>query len=72
MGLRLREGVDLAAHALRFGLAENELVDPAKAAFLAGQGLVWRSGSRVGVTEAGMPLLDAMLGELVPAELVEP
>ncbi len=26
--------------------------------------------SRVIVTDAGMPLLDALLGELVPAELV--
>jgi oxygen-independent coproporphyrinogen-3 oxidase len=71
MGLRLAEGVDLAAIAARFGFAEAELCDPAKFAFYAAQGLVWREGNRIGVTEAGMPLLDGLLGELVPAALVE-
>ena len=70
MGLRLREGVDLAALAARFGLAEQELCDPAKLAFYSGLGLAWHHGSRIGVTGQGMPVLDAMLGELVPAELV--
>ena len=71
MGLRLREGIDLAAMAARFGLAPAALLDPAKAELYRQQGLVWQDGTRVGVTEAGMPLLDALLGELVPAELVE-
>lgn len=71
MGLRLREGIDLAGLAARFGLAPAALLDPAKAALYRQQGLVWEDGARVGVTEAGMPLLDALLGELVPAELVE-
>ena len=70
MGLRLAEGVDLVAMAARFGLPEDALCDPRKTAFYREQGLVWRRGSRMGVTEAGMPLLDALLGELVPAELV--
>ena len=70
MGLRLAEGVDLVAMAARFGLPEDALCDPRKTAFYGEQGLVWRRGSRMGVTEAGMPLLDALLGELVPAELV--
>ena len=30
----------------------------------------WSEGARIGVAEAGMPLLDALLGELVPAALV--
>ncbi len=71
MGLRLREGINLAAMARRFGLAEATLLNPAKASLYQEQGLVWRDGNQVGVTEAGMPLLDALLGELVPAELVE-
>jgi oxygen-independent coproporphyrinogen-3 oxidase len=71
MGLRLAEGVDLAAKAARFGLREDELCDPAKLAFYAAQGLAWRHGARVGVTPQGMPLLDGLLGELVPAGLVE-
>ena len=70
MGLRLREGVDLAALADRFGLGASELCDPAKLDLYARQGLVRRSGSRIVVTDAGMPLLDALLGELVPAALL--
>ncbi|MCW1428431.1 radical SAM family heme chaperone HemW [Novosphingobium sp. JCM 18896] len=71
MGLRLAEGVDLAAKARRFELREDQLCDPAKLDFYTGQGLAWREGTRVGVTPQGMPLLDALLGELVPADLVE-
>ncbi len=54
MGLRLREGVDLA----RIGPG---WVDEAAVARLAGQGLVAREGDWLGVTEAGMLLLDAIL-----------
>ena len=71
MGLRLAEGVDLACMTARFGLSESELCASAKLAFYEAQGLVRRSDSRVIVTDAGMPLLDALLGELVPAALVE-
>ena len=71
MGLRLREGIELTALAARFSLAPAALLDPAKAELYRQQGLVWQDGARVGVTETGMPLLDALLGELVPAELVE-
>ncbi|MCB2061691.1 MAG: coproporphyrinogen III oxidase, partial [Novosphingobium sp.] len=70
MGLRLAEGIDLAAMAKRFGLPGQALCDPDKLTFYETQGLVWRTGDRIGVTERGMPLLDALLGELVPAELV--
>ncbi|TYC90815.1 radical SAM family heme chaperone HemW [Novosphingobium sp. BW1] len=70
MGLRLREGIDLAQLALRFGLATTSLCHADKAAFYARQGLVWQHGSRMGVTEAGMPLLDGLLAELVPEDLV--
>jgi putative oxygen-independent coproporphyrinogen III oxidase len=70
MGLRLREGVDLAALARRFAISPGELCDARKLTFYAGQGLAWRDGDRIVVSEAGMPLLDALLGELVPAALV--
>lgn len=70
MGLRLREGIDLAAMAGRFGLAGTALIDADKAAFYARQGLVWQEGSRIGVTPQGLPLLDGLLGELVRPELV--
>jgi oxygen-independent coproporphyrinogen-3 oxidase len=70
MGLRLSEGVDLARTGNRFSLPESALCNAEKLAFYERQGLTWRKGSRIGVTEQGMPLLDALLGELVPAELV--
>jgi putative oxygen-independent coproporphyrinogen III oxidase len=70
MGLRLAEGVELGALAARFGLAEAELCDPGKLSFYEAQGLAWREGARIGVTPAGMPLLDGLLAELVPAGLV--
>ena len=70
MGLRLREGVDLAAIAARFGLRKSSLCDPGKLEFYASLGLVWSECTRIGVTGRGMPVLDAILGELVPAELV--
>lgn len=71
MGLRLREGIDLVNLGSRFGLAPAALLDPAKTELYRQQGLVWQVGAKVGVTETGMPLLDGLLGELVPAGLVE-
>ncbi|WP_395333299.1 radical SAM family heme chaperone HemW [Novosphingobium sp. BL-8H] len=71
MGLRLDEGVDLDALAGRFSLATTDLCVTSKAAFYETQGLVWREGSRLGVTDQGMALLDGLLAELVPADLVE-
>lgn len=70
MGLRLTEGIDIAALAARFGLVREALCHPDKLAFYEAQGLAWSRGDRMGVTQAGMPLLDALLGELVPAALV--
>ena len=70
MGLRLREGVDLAALSQRFGFNAADLVNHAKADFYTGKGLVWQDRGLIGVTDAGMPLLDGLLGELVAAGLV--
>jgi oxygen-independent coproporphyrinogen-3 oxidase len=70
MGLRLAEGVDLAALSPRFGIPSAELIDAEKLALYECLGLAWRAGERIGVTPQGMPLLDALLGELVPAALV--
>jgi oxygen-independent coproporphyrinogen-3 oxidase len=70
MGLRLDEGIAPAALAQRFGLAETDLIVPAKRAFYASQGLLTTRGDRLIVTQQGMPLLDGLLGELVPAALV--
>ena len=70
MGLRLAEGVDLGGLARRFAIEREALIDPAKLALYENLGLAWREGGRIGVTPQGMPLLDALLGELVPAALV--
>ncbi|MEO6715964.1 MAG: radical SAM family heme chaperone HemW [Novosphingobium sp.] len=70
MGLRLAEGVNLAELAGRFGLAEAALCDLDKLTFYTAQGLTWHEGARIGVAPPGMVLLDALLGELVPAALV--
>ena len=69
MALRLREGVDLRALAERFGIARGELIEQERLAFLESLGLAWRHGDRIGVTAQGRPVLDAVLGELVPATL---
>ncbi|MBH0113151.1 coproporphyrinogen III oxidase [Novosphingobium sp. YJ-S2-02] len=71
MGLRLDEGVDLDAMAQRFAMPREALCDEAKARFYVGQGLLWQRGSQLGVTTQGMALLDGLLGEVVPADLVE-
>jgi oxygen-independent coproporphyrinogen-3 oxidase len=71
MGLRLHEGVDLAAMAARFGFTPEQLCDLTKARFYAQQGLIHMDGAHVRVTDAGMVLLDGLLGELVPEQLVE-
>ena len=64
------EGIDLAELSRRFAIPAEALIDPAKLALYQSLGLAWRDGERVGVTPQGMPLLDALLGELVPAGLV--
>lgn len=58
MGLRLHEGVMLAENLLPPALATR--IDA-----LAAQGLMWREAGRFGATEAGMPLLNALLRELL-------
>lgn len=61
MGLRLREGVDLARIARLGQTSIPELVDLPALSRLADQGLAARDGDRLAVTEAGMILLDAIL-----------
>ena len=68
MGLRLAEGVDLAVLSRRFCLSQEEMIDPRKRALHAAQGLVAMEGERLIVTARGMPLLDALLPELVALE----
>jgi oxygen-independent coproporphyrinogen-3 oxidase len=70
MGLRLAEGVDVAALSRRFAIPVDQLLDRDRLAFLVSLGFVSKDGQRLVVTDAGMPLLDALLGELVAGELV--
>lgn len=65
MGLRLREGVDLARIAALSGMDQSALIDPAKVAHLAGLGLVVQQGTHLRVMPKGMPLLDAILPQIV-------
>jgi oxygen-independent coproporphyrinogen-3 oxidase len=63
MGLRLAEGIDLARISARTGLARDALVDLHAVARLGG--LVTLDGDRLTVTDAGMPVLDRILPEIV-------
>jgi len=72
MGLRLAEGIEPVVMARRFDVTPEQLLDDAKLALYCDLGLAWRADGRIGVTPQGMPLLDALLGELVRAELVTP
>ena len=65
MGLRLREGVDLGVLAERFAIPPARLIDAGKTALYAGLGFLTFDGRRLIVTDAGAPLLDSLLGELV-------
>ena len=63
MGLRIGEGVDLDRIAV---LADGAPPIDARALDrIVQQGLAAREGSRLRVTEAGMPVLEAILREIV-------
>ncbi|WP_052129515.1 radical SAM family heme chaperone HemW [Sphingomonas sp. 35-24ZXX] len=68
MGLRLAEGVDLDRIAAQSGIAASRLIDSKAAARLAELAFIEHDHEHVTVTEKGMPLLDAILAELVAIE----
>ncbi len=70
MGLRLGEGVDLGAMSARFGIPVDQMIDAERLNLLVDLSLAWRSGDRIGVTTSGMPVLNAVLGEVVHGDLV--
>lgn len=70
MGLRLTEGVDVAALSTRFGLPRAQLVDDAALARLRHLGMMWSAGDRIGVALPGRSLLDALLADVVADSLV--
>ena len=71
MGLRLAEGVDVAALAARLGLMAENLVDAERLALYERLGLAWAERGRIGATAAGMPVLNTLIAELVSQTLVE-
>ncbi len=77
MGLRLREGIDIAALAERFAMEPAAMLDWQAIDKLAALGFVQRTvsgepaaqeGGRVAITPAGFPLLDAILPQIVAIE----
>jgi putative oxygen-independent coproporphyrinogen III oxidase len=66
MGLRLREGIDAAAMAERFGL--SDIVDWRRVERLVGSGHLVRDGTHIAVTAQGRLLLDHVLGEIAARE----
>ena len=70
MGLRLAEGVDLAALASRFGLTRAGLIEEAALARMSALGLMWAKDTRIGVLPQGRALLDSLLAEVVADTLV--
>ena len=65
MGLRLAEGVDLAALEAKTGLAAAQMVDSAEVQKLASLGLVEQGDDRLTVKPRGMPLLDGLLPKII-------
>ncbi|MBN8809557.1 MAG: coproporphyrinogen III oxidase [Sphingomonas sp.] len=65
MGLRLAEGIDLTRVAELGERPIAMLVDEAAVARLERQGLVARDDTRLRATDAGMPVLNAVLAEVV-------
>ncbi len=65
MGLRLGEGVDLARIAARTHAPMDGLISERAAHDLETLGLLHHRGSHLRVSEAGMPLLDRILAEVV-------
>ena len=65
MGLRLREGVDLARVAALGGRDVDGVVDARAATLLEAEGLIMREGHRLRATDAGMPVLNAVIAALI-------
>lgn len=68
MGLRLAEGIDLTDIALRTGVSADSLVENQAISAIEKLGLIRRNGQHLTVTPQGMPLLDAILPEIVKVE----
>ncbi|WP_066807855.1 radical SAM family heme chaperone HemW [Sphingomonas asaccharolytica] len=65
MGLRLAEGIDLDRIATLGERPIDELADLPAIERLVAQGLLEQDGARLRATDAGMPVLNAILGDVV-------
>ena len=72
MGLRLAEGICLDRLSQKTGIAPDALLDARAVERISKLGLIRRDGSKVTVTPKGMPLLDAILPEIVAVEASAP
>jgi len=68
MGLRLDEGIDLARVAALGSAQIGALIDQGQLTMLEREGLAARDGTRLAITERGMPVLEAILRALVRGE----
>ena len=68
MGLRLAEGISLKRLADRTGMIADNLLDLFAVDKIAQLGLIQRDDDRIIVTPQGMPLLDAILPQIVNVE----
>jgi putative oxygen-independent coproporphyrinogen III oxidase len=68
MGLRLAEGINLTDIAARTGVASDMLVDASTITGIEKLGLIRLRGQHLAITPQGMPLLDAILPEIVKVE----
>ncbi len=68
MGLRLAEGISLERLSGKTGVALDALLDETAVERIAALGLIRRDADRVTITPQGMPLLDAILPEIVAVE----
>lgn len=65
MGLRLAEGIDLDRISALGERPIGELADALAVDQLVAQGLLVRDASRLAATDAGMPVLNAILGQVI-------
>ncbi|MEM7778909.1 MAG: radical SAM family heme chaperone HemW [Pseudomonadota bacterium] len=71
MGLRLTEGLDLAALENRFDRPRFSMVSKSALQTHEQLGFVWRMGDRIGIEPKGMPVLNTLIAALVDDELVQ-
>ena len=65
MGLRLKEGLDLAAFEARTGRSLAQTVDQKALDWLADDGLIAEEAGRLRLTQKGWPLLNSVTGSLL-------